>query len=37
MTNIKQYEPLWGSWYVDGLLEEGSLGKVHKEEFDRTY
>ena len=40
MTDIKQYEPLWGSWYVDGLLGEGSFGKVyrvHKEEFGRTY
>ena len=40
MTDIKQYEPLWGAWYVDGQLGEGSYGKVykvHKEEFGRTY
>ena len=40
MTDIKQYEPLWGSWHVDGLLGEGSFGKVyrvHKEEFGKTY
>ena len=40
MTDIKQYEPLWGSWYVDEKLGEGSYGKVykvHKEEFGRTY
>ena len=40
MTDIKVYEPLWGSWYVDKQLGEGSFGKVykvHKEEFGRTY
>jgi serine/threonine protein kinase len=40
MTDIKQYEPLWGSWYVDKLIGEGSFGKVYrvkKEEFGRTY
>ena len=40
MTDIKQYEPLWGAWYVDEQLGEGSYGKVykvHKEEFGRTY
>ena len=40
MTDIKIYEPLWGSWYVDEKLGEGSFGKVykvHKEEFGRTY
>ena len=40
MTDIRQYEPLWGAWYVDGQLGEGSYGKVykvHKEEFGRTY
>ena len=40
MTDIKQYEPLWGSWYVDEQLGEGAYGKVykvHKEEFGRIY
>ena len=41
MSDIKQYEPLWGSWYVDeSPLGEGSFGKVykvHKEEFGRKY
>lgn len=41
MSDIKQYEPLWGSWYAeDNPIGEGSFGKVykvHKEEFDRKY
>ena len=40
MTDIKKYEPLWGSWYVDEQLGEGSYGKVykvHKEEFGKIY
>lgn len=41
MSDIKKYEPLWGSWYVDeSPLGEGSFGKVykvHKEEFNRKY
>lgn len=41
MTDIKKYEPLWGSWYADDEpLGEGSFGKVyrvHKEEFNRQY
>ncbi len=27
---IKKYEPLWGGWYIDGLIGEGSFGKVYK-------
>ena len=40
MSDIKQYEPLWGTWHVDSLLGEGSYGKVYKvrkEEFGKTY
>ncbi|MDR2179379.1 MAG: serine/threonine protein kinase [Synergistaceae bacterium] len=40
MTDIKQYEPLWGSWLVESLLGEGSFGKVYKvkkEEFGKSY
>ena len=40
MSDIKQYEPLWGSWYVDEELGEGSFGKaykVHKDEFGKLY
>ena len=40
MTDIKQYEPLWGSWHVDAFLGEGSFGKVYKvrkEEFGQVY
>ena len=40
MNDIKQYEPLWGSWYIDETLGEGSFGKVykvHKEEFGKIY
>jgi serine/threonine protein kinase len=40
MSNIKDYEPLWGSWTVDALIGEGSFGKVYRvkrEEFGRTY
>jgi serine/threonine protein kinase len=40
MANINQYEPLWGSWYIESLIGEGSFGKVYKvkkEEFGRTY
>ncbi|MCL1918104.1 MAG: serine/threonine protein kinase [Peptococcaceae bacterium] len=40
MTDIKKYEPLWGTWYIDSLLGEGGFGKVYKvrrEEFGKTY
>ena len=40
MSNIKKYEPLWGAWYVDELIGEGSFGKVyrvHREEFGKVY
>ena len=39
MSDIKQYEPLWGAWHVDSLIGEGSFGKVYKvrrEEFGKT-
>ena len=25
---LRRYEPLWGTWYVDGLLGPGSFGSV---------
>lgn len=40
MSDIKDHEPLWGSWYVDSLLGEGSYGKVYKvkrEEFGSVF
>ena len=40
MSDIKQYEPLWGAWYVDSFIGEGSYGKVYRvrrEEFGKTY
>ena len=40
MTDIKKYEPIWGSWYVDSLIGEGAFGKVyklHRKEFGNTY
>ncbi|MCL1789769.1 MAG: protein kinase [Peptococcaceae bacterium] len=39
-NTIKQHEPLWGTWYVEELLGEGSFGKVYKirqREFNQTY
>ena len=40
MTDIKQYEPLWGAWLVESAIGEGSFGKVYKvkkEEFGKIY
>ncbi|MDR2355899.1 MAG: Ig-like domain-containing protein [Clostridiales Family XIII bacterium] len=40
MADIREYEPLWGSWRVDAPIGEGSFGKVYRvsrEEFGRTY
>ena len=40
MSNIHKYEPLWGVWYIEGLIGEGSFGKVYKvrrEEFGKTW
>ena len=40
MTDIRQYEPLWGAWYVESLIGEGSYGKVYKtwrKEFGKAY
>ena len=40
MSDIKQYEPLWGAWYVESTLGEGTFGKVYKvrrEEFGNVF
>lgn len=40
MTDIKRYEPLWGSWHVESLIGEGAYGKVYKirkDEFGKIY
>ena len=40
MSDIRQYEPLWGSWRIESLIGEGSFGKVYKisrVEFGNTY
>lgn len=34
------FEPFWGSWYIDSLIDEGSIGyvyKIYKEEFGQKY
>ncbi len=30
MNRIKKYEPLWGSWYVEDKVGEGSYGAVYR-------
>ncbi|MCL1791039.1 MAG: serine/threonine protein kinase, partial [Peptococcaceae bacterium] len=38
--DIKKYEPLWGKWYVEGLIGQGSYGKVYevrRTELGRPY
>ena len=40
MDDIRKYEPMWGAWYVDSLIGEGTFGKVYKvrrEEFGKKY
>ncbi|MCL1852339.1 MAG: serine/threonine protein kinase [Peptococcaceae bacterium] len=40
MSNIKNYEPLWGAWKIESLIGEGSFGKVYKvfrQDFDKIY
>ncbi|MDR1471412.1 MAG: serine/threonine-protein kinase [Synergistaceae bacterium] len=40
MSDIRKYEPLWGSWYVESMIGEGSFGKVYKvrkSEFGKAY
>jgi serine/threonine protein kinase len=37
---LQKYEPLWGTWYIDSLIGEGSYGKVYKiyrEELGKTH
>jgi serine/threonine protein kinase len=37
---ISKHEPLWGVWYIESLIGEGSFGKVYKirrQEFGKTY
>lgn len=40
MSDIKQFEPLWGVWRTEQLIGEGSYGKVYRavrEEFGTKY
>ena len=40
MFDIRQYEPLWGKWYLESLLGKGSFGQVYRvrrEEFGKTW
>ena len=39
-AGIYQYQPLWGSWQVDGLIGSGKFGNVYRishEEFGQKY
>ncbi|MCL1791042.1 MAG: leucine-rich repeat protein [Peptococcaceae bacterium] len=38
--DIRKHEPLWGEWYVESLIGQGSYGRVYRAsrtEFGRTY
>lgn len=38
-ARLRRYEPLWNSWYIDGLIGTGSFGSVYRikrEEFGMT-
>ena len=40
MSKIEDFTPLWGVWQVDGLIGEGSFGKVYKavrKDFGKEY
>ena len=40
MDKIKQFEPLFGEWYVEGFIGAGSFGRVYKiyrEEFGERF
>ena len=37
---IRQYEPFWGTWHIDGFIGAGGFGSVYKikrEEFGETH
>lgn len=39
-NKIYAYEPLWGCWYIDEVIGEGSFGrvyKVHRDDFGERY
>ena len=35
LFRLKEYEPLWGEWYVDSLLSEGNLANVYQVRNDK--